>query len=71
MEIELVALRETKALQQSKILDLDRQRKWLQDRADSSRKYVEEACLLENSSVSVTYVIPSRRRRRCKKYWQI
>lgn len=71
MEVELVALRETKALQQTKILDLDRQRKWYQDRADSSRKYVEEACLLQDSSVSVTDDILSRRRRQFKKYWQI
>lgn len=71
MEVELVALRETKALQQNKILDLDRQRKWYQDRADSNRKSAEEACFLDISSVFVAHIALSRRRHRYKKYWQI
>lgn len=42
MEAELIALREMKALQQSKLIDFDRQNKWLQTRVDASRRSVEE-----------------------------
>lgn len=42
MEAELVLLRETKVMQQNKIVELDAYRRMLLERVDTSKKLVEE-----------------------------
>ncbi len=48
METELLLLRETKVMQENKILELDSQRRMYYDRGDALRKQLDEVCSFSN-----------------------